>query len=272
MTLPAGHGADLDVAFAKAMQGGKYDATLAELGQCEEWHDGKKTLMFCLFANGRLDLLYPLLEAQKEFLETSEPVRELLNYAVYRLDKGIVRYFASWGVPLHEQVLFHIVHRGEFWEFVLFLIDLGADPMQLDRCGNSLLHAQAHYGMSKNWVRELVNYGVPLELKNRQSFTALQEACSPGNITFARTLIEAGADKTKCTENGATLLHLTCYGICPDDVNRDRKYRRIEMAQFLLEEGIERAIPNNDGKTPLDFARHFGHEEIVEILSRKSVK
>lgn len=265
MTLPVGHGLDLDALFQRTMAEGKPDATLGELG--ERW-DRDRTLAFCLFDNQRQDLLFPLLEAQYDSLTDSKLGRELLDYAIYRLDRGVARYLVTAGVPLKKDCLFSIIHRNEAWSFARFLLDLGADPTFVNDSGNSLLHAQAHYRMwnGEDWIRPLLEYGVLLERRNRGGFTALQEACLCLNVSISRSLIAVGADKNVLTENGATLLHLACYGISAADIDLRQQHYRMELVQLLLAEGLDPNTPNADGKTPRDFARHFGHTNLEKVF------
>ncbi|WP_309718365.1 ankyrin repeat domain-containing protein [Armatimonas sp.] len=272
MMPPPGHDANLDRAFAQAMKEKRYDATLSELGESEaRWAD-RVALTHCLLANGRLDLLYQMLDVQKGMLASSELGGNLLSSTLYYRNENLIRYLTTAGVRLHAEVLFSIAPYGMDKHFLRFLREQGADPTHLNRQEDSLLHIHARYNGRSELVPILIGYGVPLERHNVMGHTALQAACQSWNAPYAKALLFAGADKNVITENGATLLHLACYGIATDDINRPRQHFRTELVELLLAEGLDPSVPNHDGKTPLDFARHFGHTNLVALFSSQPVK
>jgi ankyrin repeat protein len=121
------------------------------------------------------------------------------------------------------------------------------------------------------------------------SSEALSEAVTFGHADVVRTLINAGADATLTERSGVNLLHwaaitnrasvipiLVRAGV-PLNATDDNGFTPLMYAatvdvgdtdtvKALLSAGADRRIRNDQGRTPLDQARHYKHARIADAL------
>ena len=103
----------------------------------------------------------------------------------------------------------------------------------------------------------------------------LHAAAKNGHVGVARCLLQAGADKDKCDNDGFTPMHFASQNghvevvRCLLEVGADRdKSARIGFTPVhsaLLEVGADRD-GDNDGYTPMQLACEKGHVEVVRCL------
>jgi ankyrin repeat protein len=106
-------------------------------------------------------------------------------------------------------------------------------------------------------VDALLPRGAEVNTRARHTFgvAAINAALAGPKPDIARTLIAAGADVNSPQNSGETPLHATAFR------------GNVELTQFLLDQGANRAARNSDGKTPADIARERGHNDVAELLS-----
>ena len=121
------------------------------------------------------------------------------------------------------------------------------------------------------------------------SSEAVSEAVTFGHADVVRTLVDAGADAKLTESSGINLLHwaaitnrptvipvLVRAGV-PINATDDNGFTPLmyaatvdvgdtETLKALLAAGADRRIKNDDGRTPLDQARHYGHTQIADAL------
>ncbi|RZB40907.1 Ankyrin repeat domain containing protein, partial [Asbolus verrucosus] len=110
----------------------------------------------------------------------------------------------------------------------------------------------------------LVKYGADVNIVDSQGRTPLHYAAYFGTIEIVQILIENGADRW-CIKGsflqsqfgnsqivdtrGFTPLHTAAY------------YENTEIVKCLVENGANVNATDNDGRTPLQWSQHQGHEE-----------
>ncbi|RSL81761.1 hypothetical protein CEP51_005637 [Fusarium floridanum] len=91
--------------------------------------------------------------------------------------------------------------------------------------------------------------------------TPIHAAAIRGHVTIIKKLIAAGADPGKADFNKVTPLHSAA------------SRRRMETIRVLLEHGAPREAKDGmDGKTPADWARLSGHEDVAKMIETFSEK
>jgi len=121
--------------------------------------------------------------------------------------------------------------------------------------GETLLHIFARKGYT-GFLKFLIKNGVPIDVKDISSSTAMQEAVYNGNIEAAILLLKSGADPNTLNSSGNTALHL----VIPEA-------SRSKLFSELIAAGANPGIKDNYGETPLHIAARLGmSEDIFEQL------
>ena len=89
-------------------------------------------------------------------------------------------------------------------------------------------------------VRQHINAGSDLNVKDQYGSTPLIIATTFGKTEVAKSLIEAGADMNITSNEGATPLHTASF------------FCRTEIVKALLSKGADKTLKNNYGSTPLE--------------------
>ena len=137
-------------------------------------------------------------------------------------------------------------------EMIDFLIEHGADPNQPDKWKVTPLRKAP----TAQVVDHLVRGGADVNLDSR-GLTPFAAQMWMGNIDAAEALLRHGADPNqKCSSQGRTAYHW----ILDRDIDVEGGLR------FLLRNGADPSIPDDDGQTPLELAILRGEDEAVRIL------
>jgi ankyrin repeat protein len=101
----------------------------------------------------------------------------------------------------------------------------------------------------------LIGLGADLGARNPAGHTALHIAALAGQADVARLLIAHGADRNgRLAHNGETPLHLAAL------------FGRRKVIDVLLDMGVDVNIQDNDGVTPLQYARRRLQANAVDLL------
>jgi ankyrin repeat protein len=167
---------------------------------------------------------------------------------------------------------------------VTMLLDAGAavEPPEDMRVRRTAIAAAALAG-------DLPNVQLLLHRGAKPSLDAVSDALTFGHTDVVRTLVEAGADVTGVDSTGINLLHwaaitnrpsmipiLAKAGV-PINAIDDFGYTPLMYAatvdegdtntlRALIAAGANPALKNDDGRTPIQQAKKFGHSEIVRAL------
>ena len=104
-------------------------------------------------------------------------------------------------------------------------------------------------------VKDLLEKGADLKLKDNYGYSALMKASLNGHKDVVETLLNQGASKDEKLEwCGWTVLMMACY------------YGHKNVVEYLLEQGADLEIKNKSGCNALTLAASKGHVDIVKCL------
>ncbi len=126
-----------------------------------------------------------------------------------------------------------------------------------------------------------------IHAKDKYGFTALHNAMSEEQFAIVAYLITLGADVNAQNDEGISPLHLACYvenaellvkggadinltdirGNTPLHTLISDGEERLELIAYLLSIGANKALANNAGQSPLDFALARQEASIIELFS-----
>ena len=113
------------------------------------------------------------------------------------------------------------------------VLQTGVKPPSVD------IHTATFMG-NLDAIRQHINAGSDLNVKDQYGSTPLIIATTFGKTDVAKSLIEAGADMNITSNEGATPLHTTAF------------FCRTEIVKALLEKGADKTLKNNYGSTPME--------------------
>ncbi|MGE3875940.1 MAG: ankyrin repeat domain-containing protein [Parvibaculaceae bacterium] len=109
-------------------------------------------------------------------------------------------------------------------------------------------------------ARRLIEGGVPVDMRNDGGLTPLMVAASFGNVMVAETLIDLGADLGARNPAGHTALHIAALA------------GQADVARLLIAHGADRnARLERNGETPLHFAALLGRLKVIDLLLAQGV-
>ena len=150
---------------------------------------------------------------------------------------------------------------------VRFLTELGADPNLNADDGYSHLHLAAMPGGSPEAVKILLEAGIDPKQTDDKGYTALHRATTVFGFwpetnqrhkkvsETVAILIEAGTEIDARTKeyNGTAL-------------NRAIEYGYTDAARLLLDAGADPLIKTAEGKTAMDLAEQYEHDEVIPLI------
>ena len=132
--------------------------------------------------------------------------------------------------------------------------------MNISTCGlgvsSSSLHWAANLGRV-DVVRELINKGGDIEMKDKYGVTPLHLASLNGHLDVVQLLVESKVDIHAKEKGGKTPLYwASCNG-------------QLNAVTLLVENKADINAKKNNGETPLHQASFYGHLDVVEYLRSK---
>ncbi|KAN0142123.1 Ankyrin repeat-containing domain protein [Lactarius tabidus] len=109
-------------------------------------------------------------------------------------------------------------------------------------------------------ARLLLERGVDVNARRKDSWTPLHSAAFKGRLEIAQVLLKHGADANAATAWGETALQLVSHG------EHDSREHRVGIAQMLLERGVDVHARNKFHATALHLAALSGRPDIVKLL------
>ncbi len=144
------------------------------------------------------------------------------------------------------------------------LMNLNADIASLDIKGNNVLHLGiAHIDMTKFLLSEeiykvLKSNKIDINAKNKMGRTPLHLAGFLGNIDVMKYLIQNGADVNAVDNMGQTPLFNVV------NLSTNNELKKIDL---LLNAGSNPNVKDNDGYSPIDYARSNNDIKYISILN-----
>lgn len=238
-----------------------------------QYEDGR-TRLHDIISSGRAEkeLVAALIEGGADVNIADDSGQTPFTLAVNRGEAELVALMVRHGADVNEvhfnnnsypALLQAIQMKND--KLAAVLIDGGADvDFIVQKTGDSALHAAVKSGM-KDIVAMLIKRGANVNVRNIFYETPLSEATvnpEGKDLDCARLLAQAGADlNALVSEKGRTSLHLAA--MKGDGFS--------DSLQFLLENGADPNIYDNEGQTPLTLAVEHNNRKAVEILIEEGV-
>ena len=128
---------------------------------------------------------------------------------------------------------------------------------------NTLLHVAAYFGnllKVKAYTQLQPSVYDPLDI-NRQGNTALHVAVEAGYLDIVRYFIEeCQVSASSLSDTGLTPLHTAC------------QYKQYNIAKYLIYQGVDPLVENDEKETPLFIACRCGDEKMVEFLVTRAME
>jgi ankyrin repeat protein len=135
------------------------------------------------------------------------------------------------------------------------LVERGTNVNTKDAFDWTLLHWAVRYGETEI-ARLLIKRGADVNAKDdKASITPLHLVSNDSNIETAKLLIDRGADVNAKGAGDFTPLHNAAFA------------GKTKIARLLLERGADSSA-RSSGKTPADFAREKGHQNLASMIEK----
>lgn len=174
----------------------------------------------------------------------------------------IKKYLIEKGIEVNNKATdiegryFYEALTEEDDDYVVFLINQGADINFADFSDNSALHIAAERGLLKT-LKLLVKNGLCISAENEFNETALHFAAENGNLECIKFLVSQGADINNGDNYNRTALHNAV------------KSSNIDCVRFLVESGADIHKCNKGGNTALHIAAECNFLDAVKYLIGK---
>jgi uncharacterized protein len=149
---------------------------------------------------------------------------------------------------------------NENWDEVLELIDKGFDVNGKNRVGTT---AFIETIISKNAtiVKFMLNIGADFQSISSKGWRPIHYAAQIGNVDMLKLLIEFGNPVDLKDKYGNTALWYACYSFKNDDESQ-------ELVEFLIKAGADPFLLNDSGKNPLFWKdKKIGLEKLFNKFS-----
>ncbi len=182
----------------------------------------------------------------------SEKGESAILTAQYRMQRGVVEFLLSRGVPL---TLYEACAVGAL-EQVKAMVE--ADPA----CVNTLAPdgfpplALASFFGHPAVAEFLLAHGARVDTaaSNAMKVTALHAAAAGRHVAICAILLQHGADPNARQHGGFTPLHAAAAN------------GQEELVRMLLDRGADRSLKSEAGHTARDLATERGHPEVAKLL------
>ena len=154
--------------------------------------------------------------------------------------------------------------RAGFLDTVQWLLNHGADVNTQDVGLRTPLHSVVGYGHSQV-LRMLIEHNADIHIRNYCGETPLHFAACPNfgvrvNVDIMQVLLDHGANPNARDDSNSTPLHHSSWSA----VRHSRG--TVEGTRLLLKYGAIIDAEDNKGRTPLQLALEYGHDDIAKCL------
>jgi ankyrin repeat protein len=198
-----------------------------------------------------------------------------IHVAAFFGDLGAVRSYLAAGGDINAQgpswlTLLACALMGGHTELAKFLINEGADINLKGAEGKTALHWAVTAGGAAGYpeiARMLLDKGADVTIGDHCGRTALLLAAAKDQKDIVEMILAKGADVNAKSDfsldvgiEDETALHEACL------------LGRAAAAEVLIAHGADVNAKNKNGKTPMDYAKSQGHEEVIELLRKHGAK
>ena len=135
------------------------------------------------------------------------------------------------------------------------LVNIGFDPMQRNKYGQTTLHMALMNGKEELAFCIMKQYPALIHMTGKSAWSALHYASQGGSVTLLRHLIDIGLDTRYVDKTGCPILHIAC--LCRQE---DAVIYLTQHHNYLLN------IKDNYGRTAMHLASGGGNVEIFKHL------
>lgn len=122
----------------------------------------------------------------------------------------------------------------------------------------SVIHASFHSDLP--WLRELVERGVDLDVRDRFGQSGLMMAANANQLESVKVLLDAGAPVNVTDDEGNTPLMFAS------------QQGSEEIVQLLIDAGAELSAKASHGLDALAFAKQNGHTHVIRLLQSNETR
>ncbi|MFC1600996.1 ankyrin repeat domain-containing protein [Candidatus Sumerlaeota bacterium] len=243
-----------------------------------------QTPMYAAARSGHAALVKMLVESGADVEAQTSPGKTPLYAAcLYERNKRAADYLLDVGADISVKTrdgtsLLGIAENAEIAER---LIQLGLNPNATEERGNTPLH----YVHDKAKAEVLIEHGANVDAVSDSGRTPLFGHVQRGNLAVVKALLEHGAnvnarskDETTpilaATRNAEMMALLSSHGARLDAKGRDGSSllhlaSSPDVAEFLIDQGMDLEALDNAGNTPLHRAVESGRQGVLKLLIRK---
>ena len=192
--------------------------------------------------------------------------KNINNAAGYGNTKEIERFLREGiDVDFEDEFGDAPLARAAFYghlEAVKFLIDQGADIHHKSQNGSTALHLASSQG-STEIISFLISSGANLEACCNSGETHIMRSAINAHLINVKELVKAGASLTAQDVNGFNVLMQAML------IDSGPYKDRVEVIQFLLDQGADPLQKDNEGRNAIQFAEDTGRDhELISLLKK----
>jgi len=254
----------------------------------------KEPLMFAAVMSGSTNVLKFLVDEGASTKSRNSDGETLLHHAILFRKIDMAKYLIRMGLDVNarDKKGLSPMHEAAYVGDVPIIEDLvkaGANVNATNWHRETPLHLAAEYGHT-NSVRELLNVNANPNLLSDEGDTPLLQAASPEVVEL---LLKAKADpnignSSKYTplsgavvqKKGMPIVRLLVLGGV--DVNKRIDHERtaifdviaddnVEMFRYLVENGADLTVKDDEGQTPRDWVEHYKAKRIKQYLTSRGI-
>lgn len=144
---------------------------------------------------------------------------------------------------------------GHADKMIKLLLEYNADCTMADSEGALPIHYAAFFGNNyafKVLLDHMSDNNIEIEMVDNNGFAPMHWAALNSDKSFVELLFKKGASTIIINkENGKTPLHMSAFN------------GRYETSKFLIDNGADINAKDNNGFTPLDYAKKYGNNQVL---------
>jgi ankyrin repeat protein len=245
-----------------AAETGREDITLylRSIGSKTEDVDGHgRTPLFVACAAGSLPTVKVLHNDGCDLLRRDRSSRTMLHAATQKAAKYVVKYLLETGCPVNDTDKFgatplHEAARRGWSSIVNLLLEKDADPHARDKDGETPLHYACKGENATEVVKSLLASSADPNERTNSGVVPLHYAAQFATADIITLLVQNGAEVDEQDSEGLSALHIACASrLAPLNPTLSRLAPSAKV-RAILSQGATTSLPNQDGKTPLEYA------------------